>query len=84
MPIIDARGRVTLPKSLRDSLSVRPGDKLLFTQTTEGWMLQRAEDATPGRITAQRLGFMRELGQVPDDFDTLGSDDIQHQFEGAK
>lgn len=82
MPTIDARGRVTLPKSLRDSLGVRPGDKLSFTQTAAGWILQSAEVASPDCITAQRLGFLRDLAQVPDDFDTMGSDDILRQFEG--
>lgn len=82
MPRIDTRGRITLPKSLRDSLSLRPGDKLSFTQTAVGWKLQRAEDASPGCITTQRLGFMRDQAQLPDDFDAIGSDDILRQFEG--
>lgn len=33
---------------------------------------------------AQRIGFMRGQITMPDDFDTMGREEIQSMFEGAK
>jgi AbrB family looped-hinge helix DNA binding protein len=38
---IDARGRVTLPASLRDSLKLKPGDKIAFSQLADGTIIVR-------------------------------------------
>ncbi|MDT4831834.1 transcriptional regulator, AbrB family [compost metagenome] len=85
MPTIDARGRITLPKSMRDSLNLHPGEPLQFTQTSEGWMLHRIEEASADSSpTARRLGFMREQVQVPDDLGTMGSDEILRRFDGRR
>ena len=38
---------------------------------------------TPGATQVKRLGFMKGQIQVPDDFDHLGSEEIERLFGGA-
>jgi prevent-host-death family protein len=38
---------------------------------------------TPEPAATRRLGFMAGQFVVPDDFDTMGRDEIQHLFEGG-
>jgi prevent-host-death family protein len=36
-----------------------------------------------GETAPSRLGFMKGMMQVPDDFDRMGRDDIAHWFAGG-
>jgi len=38
----------------------------------------------PERPERRRIGFMEGQIQVPDDFDTMGADEIQKLFEGEE
>lgn len=40
---IDARGRVTPPKSLRKSMGLVPGDRLVFSRLVDGTVILRAK-----------------------------------------
>ena len=35
-------------------------------------------------IPVQRIGFLKGKIKVPDDFDTMGSENVQQLFEGAE
>lgn len=39
---------------------------------------------SPSPDSARRIGFMQGMIAVPDDFDTMGQEEIQGLFEGAK
>jgi len=48
-------GRVTIPKSVRDQLHIRPGTKVAFVRTRDGDWTVRLKDAS-GRV----LGIVEE------------------------
>jgi len=39
---------------------------------------------SPPPDPAKRIGFLQGMIEVPDDFDTMGKDEIQSLFEGAR
>lgn len=41
---MDSRGRITLPKSLRDTLKVSPGDRFAFYQLIDGTIIVRVKN----------------------------------------
>lgn len=47
---IDARGRVTLPASLRASLKLKPGDKIAFSQLANGTIIVHAKSQRPSEL----------------------------------
>ena len=38
----------------------------------------------PTQDPAKRIGFLQGMIEVPDDFDSMGADEIQNLFEGDK
>jgi AbrB family looped-hinge helix DNA binding protein len=40
---VGTKGRVTLPKALRDALKVAPGDQISFSQLSDGSVIIRAK-----------------------------------------
>ena len=48
----DARGRVTLPKSLRKSMGLISGDRLMFSRLVDGTVIMWAKTA----VAAWRFG----------------------------
>lgn len=41
---VDDLGRIVIPKELRDSLDIRPTDRMEFWVTDEGMVLRKAEE----------------------------------------
>lgn len=41
-------------------------------------------EAPAGKVAPSRFGFLRGHLQVPDDFDTMGQDEIEKMFHGEK
>lgn len=37
---MSTRGRVTIPKELREELGLKPGDRIIFSETENGILLQ--------------------------------------------
>lgn len=59
------KGQITLPKPIRDSLGLQPGDKIEFTAAEGGFLLRR--QLNRGAIDKWR-GFLRQLrGRRSDD-----------------
>lgn len=43
MPKIDSRGRIVLPPMVRERMGLPAGGLITFTQTRDGWVIQRAD-----------------------------------------
>ena len=65
------RGQVTIPKVLRDSLGIRPGTVLEFTEKQ-------------GRLIAEKIESLDPVDQV---YGTLGqgrrTEDVMHEIRGG-
>lgn len=62
---LTSRGQVTIPKSVRDALGLRPGDEIDFIKDTMGFRVQKRVDESP--FTRWR-GYFKDLeGQDPDE-----------------
>ncbi|AKG38561.1 hypothetical protein MA03_03665 [Infirmifilum uzonense] len=62
---IDGKGRVTIPKRLREILNLREGEEVLLVPEKDGLLIKRASD--PEEILERLLGdltFSRELRKV--------------------
>ncbi len=46
MPRVTTKGQVTIPKEIRDSLGIEPGDEVAFEQTESGYELRKEEPTT--------------------------------------
>ena len=62
---VTSRGRITIPKQVRERLGLRPGDEVGFTEDAGGWRIRREVDASPFE---RYRGFLRHLsGRHPDE-----------------
>ncbi|HLH24437.1 MAG TPA: AbrB/MazE/SpoVT family DNA-binding domain-containing protein [Chloroflexota bacterium] len=62
---LSSRGQVTVPKSVRDALGLRPGDEIEFVKDTMGFRVQKRVD---GSRFARWRGHFKDLeGQDPDE-----------------
>ena len=62
---VTSRGRITIPKLVRERLGLRPGDELAFVEGAQGWHIRKEADAP--RFERYR-GFLRHLsGRDPDE-----------------
>ena len=62
---VTSRGRVTIPKLVRERLGLRPGDEVAFTEDAGGWRIRREVGASP---FVRYGGFLRRLsGRDPDE-----------------
>lgn len=47
MPKVTTEGQVTIPKEIRESLGVKPGDEIEFEETDDGYLLRKSTDDNP-------------------------------------
>lgn len=40
---LTSKGQTTIPKAIRDSLGIKPGDRMTFTQMPDGTVLMRVK-----------------------------------------
>ena len=56
---LTTKGRVTLPREIRDCLGLKPGDKLTFTMLSEGTVVVRSKT----RSLIELAGSLTRPGQ---------------------
>ena len=62
---VTSRGRITIPRGVRDQLGLRPGDHVGFVEDGGGWRIEREAAESPFE---KYRGYLRRLrGQNPDD-----------------
>ena len=62
---VTSRGRITIPKLVRERLGLRPGDELAFVEDAGGWRIRREVGASP---LEKYRGYLRHLsGRHPDE-----------------
>jgi antitoxin PrlF len=46
MPVarVTSKGRITIPKELREELGIKPGTKVYFVRTSQGFVLKPATE----------------------------------------
>lgn len=88
MPRVTATGTVTIPKEIRDSLGIEPGDEIVFEEREAGYVIRKqapmtAEGGDPFEVYCGAAESddsmpdrMRRLrGEYPRDVETDASDD---------
>ncbi len=63
--VVDSKGRIVLPKKVREKLGLREGDKVVITLEKSGILIKKLED--PEKVLEELLGdltFSRELRRV--------------------
>ena len=61
---ITSKGRVTIPKGVRDRLGLRPGDELEFVEDRRGFRVEKRVAASP---FSKYRGYLKHLaGRDPD------------------
>jgi AbrB family looped-hinge helix DNA binding protein len=62
---VTSKGQVTIPKEVRDSLGVQPGDDIEFVETLQGFRIVKVIPDSPFEKWS---GFLEELrGADPDE-----------------
>lgn len=62
---VDSKGRITLPREVRETLNIKEGDELIITIKGNKIILEKVED--PFKILERVLGdltFSRELREI--------------------
>ena len=58
---LTSKGQTTIPKEIRDSLGMKPGDRMTFTLMPDGTVVMRAK----GKSIMQLAGVLRKKGRKP-------------------
>ncbi|OIB57590.1 AbrB/MazE/SpoVT family DNA-binding domain-containing protein [Natrialba sp. SSL1] len=46
MPRVTTKGQVTIPKEIRETLGIEPGDEIAFEEVESGYKIQKKEPTT--------------------------------------
>ncbi len=46
MPRVTTKGQVTIPKEIRDTLGIEPGDEIAFEEAESGYKIKKKEPTT--------------------------------------
>lgn len=46
MPSVTTKGQVTIPKAVRETMGIKPGDEVIFEETSEGYVIQKDAPTT--------------------------------------
>lgn len=58
---LTSKGQTTIPKEIRDSLGMKPGDKMTFTLMADGTVIMRVKD----KSIVELAGVLRKKGRKP-------------------
>jgi antitoxin PrlF len=56
---LTSKGQTTIPKDIRDSLGIKPGDRMTFTMLPDGTVLMRVKNKSVMNVA----GKLRRKGQ---------------------
>ena len=88
MPSVTTKGQVTIPKAVREAMGIKPGDEVVFEETSEGYVIQKDAPTThdgtdpfekyrgmadSGETMPERMRRLR--GEYPRDVDDTPSTD---------
>ena len=65
--ILTSKGQTTIPKDIRDSLGIKPGDRMTFTLMPDGTVLMRIKN----KGVMSLAGSLRKKGRKPLPVDQL-------------
>ena len=46
MPSVTSKGQVTIPKTVREAMGIKPGDEVVFEETVDGYVIQKDAPTT--------------------------------------
>lgn len=58
---LTSKGQTTIPKEIRDSLSMKPGDRMTFTLMPDGTVVMRVKN----KSITQLAGILHKKGRKP-------------------
>ena len=58
---LTSKGQTTIPKEIRDSLDLKPGDRMTFTLMPDGTVIMRVK----GKSVMDLAGLLRKRGRKP-------------------
>lgn len=58
---LTSKGQTTIPKAIRDSLRIKPGDRMTFTLMPDGAVVMRVKN----RRIVELAGSLRKKGRQP-------------------
>jgi AbrB family looped-hinge helix DNA binding protein len=58
---LTGKGRITIPKEIRDGLGMKPGDRITFSQMHDGTVLMRVKNKSITRLA----GMLYKKGRRP-------------------
>ena len=58
---LTSKGQTTIPKDIRDSLGMKPGDRMTFTLMPDGTVVMRVK----GKSVMELAGTLRKKGRKP-------------------
>jgi len=64
---LTSKGQTTIPKEIRDSLGLRPGDRMTFTLMPDGTVVMRVKT----KSVVDLAGLLRKKGRKPVAIDRL-------------
>jgi AbrB family looped-hinge helix DNA binding protein len=64
---LTSKGQTTIPKHIRDSLAMKPGDRMTFTLMPDGTVLMRVKN----KSVMSLAGRLRKKGREPLPIDRL-------------
>ena len=58
---LTSKGQITIPRGIRDSLGLKPGDRMTFTQMPDGTVVMRVKS----KSVMDLAGLLRKKGRKP-------------------
>lgn len=73
---VQAKGQVTIPKEFREKLNVRPGDLVVFIETTDGLLVKPAVVMTDESLREEVAAIVRSIRERFAEYSTEDVDAI--------
>jgi len=64
---MSTRGRVTIPKEMRDALGLKPGDSVVFYETEKGLIMEPVHGTLLEKMGSVKVESWQDFEQVKDE-----------------